>query len=432
MLRNRYRSLFALVLGLLLITTTSPVFGEMIDEARITMDCGDHTVQLTLLSFLNGINAIYDDLMPNIGCAPGMGDTKLYTLPWTMDIDGFSCKYVADGGLSTIIHIPTGQFYFHYPVILPCPSPGGIITPDPGAPAEGDAWMVISDHDVLMWPASECFEFKGTLYDYVAVTWYCDTPYDPVFQIFSGCDSPCGDPSCPPAVYESVAWAPACNPVPNIWVRLFWPVNLTSPGCWCYFFEHQLPVELSTFDATAVPEAISLRFATASELENDHFEIMRGLAADGPFNEITRLESQGDASTEQVYSYLDNNVVAGTTYYYFLAEVDLEGHRAEHRDLMISATATAATALPEAYTIAAYPNPFNPSTTLSFTLETAGQAEINIYNATGQLIDNIAGTYYEAGTHEASFNATGLPSGIYIARFEANGHTATTKMLLIK
>lgn len=432
MLRIRYISLIALVLGLLLIPATTPVYGEVVEEARITVDCGVHAVSITDVTFTLDGSPVFNDPAAGIGCAAGAGDSKLFVFPTPLDINDFECVYTSDGGLPTTIVIAAGQFYFHYPLILPCPSPGGTIYPPPGAPDEGDAWMVISDHDVLMWPSSECFEFTGAVYDYVCVTWYCDTPYDPVFHIYPGCDSPCGDPTCPPAVYEDVAWAPACNPVPNIWCRLFWPVNLTEPGCWCYYFEHQLPVELSGFDATAASDAISLRFTTASELDNEHFEIMRGVSVEGPFSEITRIASQGDASTEQVYTYSDTDVLAGTTYYYFLAEQDVQGHRSEHRDMMVSATAAGTAATPNAYAIAAYPNPFNPTTTLSFTLESAGRADIRVFNAAGQLVESLSETTYEAGTHEVGFNAAGLPSGIYIARMEANGHSASTKLLLIK
>jgi hypothetical protein len=424
-------SLSALALGLLLIVSVGTGYGEVVEEARITVDCGMHVVDILDVNFTFNGSPVYNDPAPAIGCA-STGATKLYTFPIALDINDFECVYTADGGDPTTIVLPAGQFYFHYPLVLPTPSPGGTLNPPPGAPASGDAWMVISDHDVLMWPSSECFRFTGAQYDYVCVTWYCETMFEPVFQITPGCDSPCGDPSCPPAVYESVAWAPACNPVPNIFCRLFWPVGLTTPGCWCYNFEYQLPVELSSFDAVPTASAISLRFTTASELDNAHFEIMRGESEDGSFTEIARIASQGDATNEQVYSFTDTEVNAGTTYYYFLAEQDLQGNRNEHRDLMVSAVTTGSVEMPNAYALAAYPNPFNPTTTLSFTLAIAGRADISVFNAAGQLVERMAGATYEAGTHEVGFDAAALPSGIYIAHLEANDHSASTKLLLIK
>lgn len=430
------RKIFACALMALLLSVLTPgtATAEVTDHARVTVTCGVEPVSITLVTFVLNGGGVFTDPAPGIGCDPLGGDSKLYEFSPELDINGFSCIYTCgEGGAPTTLVLNAGHFFFHMPIVLPCPSPGGDIGDlEPGIPAEGDAWLVVSDHDVLMWPASECFAFTGGMYDYVCVLWYCETDYPPVFSVFEGCNSPCGDPSCPPADFLDVGYTPIYNPVPNVYARLFWPIGLMQPGCWCYYFEFQLPVQLASFDAIPTRDAIRVQFATASELGNEHFEIMRGTSESGPFVKVTDMASQGDATNQQNYEFVDSDVAAGQTYWYYLAEVDLQGHRAEHRDLMRSAAAEGAAAVPEAYALAAYPNPFNPATTLSFTLPVSARAEISVYDATGRLIEKLAGANFEAGTHQISFNASNLPTGIYLARLSANDVSATVKLLLIK
>jgi uncharacterized delta-60 repeat protein len=79
-----------------------------------------------------------------------------------------------------------------------------------------------------------------------------------------------------------------------------------------------------------------------------------------------------------------------------------------------------------------YPNPFNPATTIRFTLPLATQVNLSIYDISGRLVTSLVDGFREAGIHEATFNASRLPSGIYLARIEAAGFEAVRKLLLVK
>ncbi|MEJ2614291.1 MAG: glycoside hydrolase family 88 protein [Ignavibacteriaceae bacterium] len=61
----------------------------------------------------------------------------------------------------------------------------------------------------------------------------------------------------------------------------------------------------------------------------------------------------------------------------------------------------------------AYPNPFNPQTTISFALPKAAVVSINIYDINGRLIRKLANEYYQAGVHRIIFNGKDLASGVY-------------------
>ncbi|AXJ01553.1 Por secretion system C-terminal sorting domain-containing protein [Cyclonatronum proteinivorum] len=80
-----------------------------------------------------------------------------------------------------------------------------------------------------------------------------------------------------------------------------------------------------------------------------------------------------------------------------------------------------------------YPNPFNPATTLFFGLPDAAEVNLRVYDSTGRLVQTlIEGRQYSAGEHRVSFDASRLPSGIYLYRLEASGQTLTRRMTLIK
>ena len=82
--------------------------------------------------------------------------------------------------------------------------------------------------------------------------------------------------------------------------------------------------------------------------------------------------------------------------------------------------------------IAIAPNPFNPATTLSFTLPETLQVKLAVYSITGQKVATLADETMSAGAHSVQFDGAGLASGLYIYRFETPGFSDTGKMLLVK
>lgn len=79
-----------------------------------------------------------------------------------------------------------------------------------------------------------------------------------------------------------------------------------------------------------------------------------------------------------------------------------------------------------------HPNPFNPSTTISFTLPRAARSVVTVYNALGARIAVLADREMEAGTHQVMWHADRCAGGVYFCRLEADGFTETRKMLLVK
>lgn len=78
------------------------------------------------------------------------------------------------------------------------------------------------------------------------------------------------------------------------------------------------------------------------------------------------------------------------------------------------------------------PNPFNPVTQIAFTLPQDCRARLTIYNLRGQQVAELANGQLAAGEHVVTWDATGLPSGVYFSRLEGPGISESRKMTLLK
>jgi len=79
-----------------------------------------------------------------------------------------------------------------------------------------------------------------------------------------------------------------------------------------------------------------------------------------------------------------------------------------------------------------YPNPFNPSTTIMIDVPEAGHIRLAVYDLLGHEVAELASGSVEAGRHSYSFDASGLPSGIYLYRLESAASIQTRQMMLLK
>ena len=79
-----------------------------------------------------------------------------------------------------------------------------------------------------------------------------------------------------------------------------------------------------------------------------------------------------------------------------------------------------------------YPNPFNPETTIRFGMPESGAVRLEVYDVLGRRVALLVDRRLAAGWHEATFEAAGLPSGVYLYQLEAAGRVLTRTMLLMK
>ena len=94
--------------------------------------------------------------------------------------------------------------------------------------------------------------------------------------------------------------------------------------------------------------------------------------------------------------------------------------------------------LPEEFTVSpAYPNPFNPTTTIRFEVPIPSQVNLKIYNLMGQEVTTLTRDWFSVGSHSVTWNGKdlqGVPvsAGVYIYRLQAQGFQETRKMVLLK
>ena len=80
----------------------------------------------------------------------------------------------------------------------------------------------------------------------------------------------------------------------------------------------------------------------------------------------------------------------------------------------------------------AYPNPFNPTTTLRLEMPLSGEMNVEIYNLLGQSVATLASGYMDAGKYDLTWDASNASSGMYFVKAQADGFTKTQKLMLIK
>jgi hypothetical protein len=102
-------------------------------------------------------------------------------------------------------------------------------------------------------------------------------------------------------------------------------------------------------------------------------------------------------------------------------------------DGTLGVTEKISTVLPSSYVLEQnFPNPFNPSTSIRFSVPIAGKVALKVYNLIGQEVTSLVNGYKDAGEYTVTFNASTLSSGVYFYRLESGSFNVVKKMLLIK
>ena len=187
-----------------------------------------------------------------------------------------------------------------------------------------------------------------------------------------------------------------------------------------------LPVELTTFTAEVRNGAVNLSWKTATEINNSGFEIQRNSSSG--WAKVAFVQGHGTTNTPQNYSYSDGSVRVGT-YSYRLKQIDHNGNFVYHQAIEAKVGLTPSTVFLDNN----YPNPFNPSTKISFVLGTSGHASLKVFNLLGQEVATLADGEFNGGdTQTFTFDASKLSSGIYYYQLKSGNTTQIKKMMLLK
>jgi len=147
----------------------------------------------------------------------------------------------------------------------------------------------------------------------------------------------------------------------------------------------------------------------------------------GPDAELTLNDMGGLVDLTADYVCFDFLVFAGSYQDDGIGEDFLAGEVCFEPDITIDAAQPASHNL-----VSAFPNPFNPTTTLAVELAETGNVELAIYNVNGQLVQTLYNGMMDAGSHQLTFNAAGLPSGLYLAKLGTAQGVEVTRLVLTK
>ncbi|MCB5252824.1 MAG: T9SS type A sorting domain-containing protein [Candidatus Cloacimonadaceae bacterium] len=206
-----------------------------------------------------------------------------------------------------------------------------------------------------------------------------------------------------------------------------------------------LPVELSSFTATVTGQNfVQLIWVTQSEANLLGFHIYR--AADEELASsilISDLISPTNSSSQSHYDYLDTEIAQSGRYYYWLESQEMDGSGTFHGPIFANVEMDAddepeLPAIPlQTRLRQIFPNPFNPSTTISYQMAAPGQVELNIYNARGQKVQgyhrqHAAPGYYHLQFEGRDLSGKILSSGVYHVVMICGKELSTEKIVLLK
>jgi len=194
-----------------------------------------------------------------------------------------------------------------------------------------------------------------------------------------------------------------------------------------------LPVTLQSLNSSVNGRNVSLNWVTSSEINNAGFEVERAEIMSGnlEFRKTGFVKGKGTTNTQTNYSFTESKLNTGK-YRYRLKQTDVNGNF-EYFEL----NNVVEILTPDKFEISQnYPNPFNPITKIDYALPFDSKVKIVVYDITGREVKVLVNEARGAGYHTATFDASGLSSGMYVYRIIAKSdikeYTNARKLMLIK
>ena len=204
-----------------------------------------------------------------------------------------------------------------------------------------------------------------------------------------------------------------------------------------------VPVELSHFSATMTAENnVQLTWVSQTETNVLGYNVYRSADSDlSGALKVSPLIEGTNTSHAQTYIYVDEELYRDGTYYYWLQSVDIDGSVSYHGPASVVFSHGGQTASPPIPLVTklenAYPNPFNPDTTIRYQLQTPGKVTIDIYNHKGQIVrsfsqSHAAPGYYGVNWDGRDSSGRALASGVYLYKMSSGSYSFTKKLILQK
>ncbi len=190
-----------------------------------------------------------------------------------------------------------------------------------------------------------------------------------------------------------------------------------------------IPVELISFTAEVIQDGVMLNWTTATETNNQGFEVQRSevKSQNSEWEAIGFVAGNGNTTETKSYSFIDKDVYFDH-YNYRLKQIDFDGtfNYSEIIEVKVDFT-------PKKFILEQnYPNPFNSSTIIKYSLPEATSVSITVYDILGTEVKVLVNEKKEPGNYEINFDAVDLPSGVYIYTLTSGGFVDTKKLILLK
>jgi len=203
-----------------------------------------------------------------------------------------------------------------------------------------------------------------------------------------------------------------------------------------------LPIELSSFSATVINNGkVRLDWITLSETGVNGYYLLRGRNANmSNAFVVSPLILATNTSSQTVYAFEDREIPESGTYYYWLQHEFMNGAITYHGPTIAEVTDGSGN-IPLPPTVTAlnkpYPNPFNPTLNISYSIASPALVKLDIYNSRGQLVNSIFDGQKQAGNYITRWNGKDLAgnsvsTGTYFVRMSAGKYESTQKVVLIK
>ncbi len=241
------------------------------------------------------------------------------------------------------------------------------------------------------------------------------------------------------STYTDAGWdfvGESANGTGDIWdIDSGYPIIVATPE-----EDETLPVQLSSFDAIATSSnTAQLNWSTASESNLLGYNIYRNENMDSQTAQRinSNLITAYNFSTGSDYTYIDDEIDVERTYYYWLESLELSNENSLYGPVSVRIeTVENDNVLPaETILFSAYPNPFNPQTTIKFNVKENDQASLTIFNSKGQVVKSLGN--YLPGQHTLVWNGQNnqgknVSSGVYFYQLKSSGYSKINKMMLMK
>lgn len=192
------------------------------------------------------------------------------------------------------------------------------------------------------------------------------------------------------------------------------------------------PISLASFTAEAEVDQVVINWTTGSEIETYCFKLYRSTNTDGEFSLIEEYIPAVGGNVTTTYDYVDGQVETGVTYYYQLADVNKYGWETKHSTLASATPGTDMGMVADYRLEQNFPNPFNPETTIRFSVPTAGQIELAVFDLSGRKVATLVDGYSSAGPGEVTWDASSHSAGVYVYRLSAGESSTSGKMIYMK